>query len=177
MDLIQPLLVAVFIALVLYGAWSDARELRIPNWLSLSLLALFFPAAVSAGLAMEVLTWHLIAGVLMLVLGFALFAAGVFGGGDAKLMSACALWLGWDLLLPFAVAVVLIGGALSILVILLRKGVGMWPDWLVRCAIGLFEPGKAVPYGIAISAGAVILAPRMDTFPPAWREIMALIWG
>ena len=92
-------------------------------------------------------------------------------------MSACALWVGWDLLVPFAVWVVIVGGVLSVLVILLRKGLGFWPDWLVRRAQGLFEPGKAVPYGIAIAAGALIVTPRMDTVPPMWGDVFTWIVG
>jgi len=166
-----------YLVLVVYGAWSDARALRIPNWLSLALLGLFFPTFLLAGLPLEAVTWHLIAGVLMLVLGFALFAFGLFGGGDAKLFAVCALWVGWDHMLWLLAAVVLVGGVLSILVILLRAGLGFWPDWLVRSARGLFEKNKAVPYGIAIAAGAIIVLPRMDIVPPVWLEIFALILG
>lgn len=177
MGFVHSALMLAFVALVLYGAWSDARELRIPNWLSLALLALFFPTALVAGVPMMDITWHLAAGVALLVVGFALFAFGLFGGGDAKLMSACALWVGWDLIPFFAIAVVIVGGILSILVIVLRKGLGFWPDWLVRRAQGLFEPGKAVPYGIAISAGALIMMPKMAVLPESWLTLFALIKG
>ncbi|MBL4615591.1 MAG: prepilin peptidase [Magnetovibrio sp.] len=170
-------LMAAFIGLVLYAAWSDARELRIPNKLSLALLVLFFPTALIAGIGMEQMAWHLIAGVALLVLGFVLFALGLFGGGDAKLMSACALWLGWDQIGHFALWVVIIGGVLSLLVILLRKGLGMWPNWLVSRAQGLFEPGKSVPYGIAISIGALIQVPRSAAWPQNWSTAIEFIIG
>ncbi|MBL4691762.1 MAG: prepilin peptidase [Magnetovibrio sp.] len=158
----------LYVVLVLYSALSDARSLRIPNWTSLSLMGVFGAGVISNGLGLEAIAWHLAAVVLMLVLGFTLFAFGHFGGGDAKLMAACALMAGWDNLFAFIFAVALVGGVLSILVILLRKGLGLWPDWLVKSAAGLFTPDKAVPYGLAIAAGAMIILPRMDMLPKEW---------
>ena len=166
-----------FVGLVLYAAWSDARFLRIPNWLSMTVLVAFIPAAVIAGLSMESIAWHFGAGIAVLVAGFVLFALGLFGGGDAKLLSVCALWLGIYQVLWLLAAVVLVGGVLSILVILLRKGLGLWPDWLVRYLKGLFEKDAAVPYGIAIAAGTLIILPRADLFPPAWLDIIDILWG
>lgn len=177
MAILQSVLMALYVALVLYGAWRDARELRIPNAVSLALLAAFVPQAVVSGIGMEALAWHLVAGVVLLVVGFALFAFNLFGGGDAKLLAACALWVGWDALLILIFAVVLVGGVLSLAVILLRKGLGMWPDWLVKSAEGLFTPNKAIPYGIAIAAGAMLTLPYMDTLPGGWVTVARLIAG
>jgi len=177
MTVLHSALMLIYIVLVLYGAWSDARSLRIPNWVSLALLALFIPTALVAGLALESVAWHLACGVAVLILGIVLFAFGLFGGGDAKLLAACALWVGWPEVTWLIGAVILVGGVLSILVILLRKGLGLWPDWLVNAAKGLFEPGKAVPYGIAITAGALLVLPRMDVLPPQWPDLFAFIVG
>ncbi|MCW8915943.1 MAG: prepilin peptidase [Magnetovibrio sp.] len=174
---INSVFVLVYMALVLYGAWSDARTLRIPNWVSLSLLAAFFPAVLTAQIGLEAIAWHLAAGVVVLIGGIVLFAFGLFGGGDAKLMTGVALWLGWDQMLWLLAVIVLVGGILSILVILLRKGLGIWPQWLVQSAKGLFEPNAAVPYGIAIAAGALILLPRLDTLPPVWLDVFDWVMG
>lgn len=171
-------LMGLYIALVCYGAWSDARALRIPNTVSLALLAAFFPTALVAGIGLEAIAWHLGAGVLLLVAGFSLFAMGLFGGGDAKLLAATALWVGWGEELLFLIfAVVLVGGVLSLAVVLLRKGLGLWPDWLVNSAEGLFTPNKAVPYGIAIALGAMMTVPRMDLLPPGWVEFARFVVG
>jgi len=177
MTVLHSALMLIYIALVLYGAWSDARTLRIPNWVSLALLAAFFPTAIVAGMPLENMAWHLACGVAVLVAGIALFAFGLFGGGDAKLLAACALWVGWPEVTWLIGAVILVGGVLSILVILLRKGLGLWPNWLVNAAKGLFEPGKAVPYGIAITTGALLVLPRMDMLPPQWPDLFAFIVG
>lgn len=177
MPIMHSMLMAVYIALVCYGAWSDARTLRIPNAVSLALLAAFIPAAVAAGIGLEAIAWHLGAAVLLLVIGFGLFALGYFGGGDAKLFAAAALWVGWDQLLFFVFAVLLVGGVLSLLVVALRKGIGMWPNWLVKSAEGLFTPNKAVPYGIAIAAGALITVPRMSLLPESWQTLARFVAG
>lgn len=172
MPLIQSTLMAVFVALVLYGAWTDAKSLRIPNWVSLALLGAFVPMAWVSGLGLEALVWHVGAGALLLVVGFALFGFGLFGGGDAKLLAVTALWVGWDELLLLVFAVVLVGGVLSLAVILLRKGLGLWPDWLVKSAEGLFTPNKAVPYGIAIAIGTMMVVPNMDVLPASWATLL-----
>jgi len=165
LDFLQSALIVVYIILVCYGALSDARTLRIPNGVSLALMVVFLPTAVIAGIGLEAIAWHLGAGVLVLTVGIVLFALNLFGGGDAKLMGACALWVGWDDLLIFVLAVLLFGGGLSLLVVLLRKGLGFGPDWFVKSAEGLFTPNKAVPYGIAIALGAIATLPLMDVMP------------
>lgn len=189
MVLIQTALIALYIGLVLYGAWSDSRTLRIPNWVSLALLTAFLPAAVIAGIGLEAIAWHLGAGVLVLSIGIVLFALNLFGGGDAKMMGACALWVGWNNLLLFVLAVLLAGGVLSLMVVLLRKGLGIWPGWLVRSAEGLFTESKAIPYGIAIAIGAIIVlpiidvmpsmiaVPLMDALPGTWARFLHLFEG
>ncbi len=169
--LLHSTLMSIYVAFVLYAAWSDARELRIPNWVSLVLLAAFVPIVVVAGLGLEAIAWHGAAGFLLLAMGFVLFALGYFGGGDAKLMAVCALWVGWHGLFVFVMAVLLAGGVLSVLVILLRAGLGMWPTWLVSRAQGLFTPNKAVPYGLAIAVGALVALPKMDLLPGAWQAL------
>ena len=177
MEVLSQILMAAFVGLILTGTWTDARELRIPNWISLTLLALFIPAALVGGLSMETIALHFAAALGVLVFGIALFAFGLFGGGDAKLMAAAALWVGWGSLLWFGVAVILFGGALALGVIVLRRGLGLWPDWLVRSAAGLFEQNKAIPYGIAITAGAILSLPKMALLPQGWRDLISLLGG
>jgi len=177
MIMMQTILVVLFVALMLYGAWSDARTLRIPNALSLVLLGIFFPTAVIAGLPLENIAWHVLTAVVVLAAGIILFALGLFGGGDAKLLAASALWVGWPLVMWMLIAVIIVGGVLSVVVILLRKGLGLWPDWLVRTARGVFEPGKAVPYGIAITIGTLMVMPRMDVVPTVVKKLFAFVAG
>jgi prepilin peptidase CpaA len=57
----------------------------------------------------------------MLVFVFGLFARGWIGGGDAKLAAAIALWLGFDHLSDYAHSASILGGLLTVSIILLRK--------------------------------------------------------
>ncbi|HEX6102964.1 MAG TPA: prepilin peptidase [Alphaproteobacteria bacterium] len=83
------LAVAAMLPLMALTAWYDLKELRIPNWLVLAVLAVFLVAG-PWGLPLETVLWRLGAGVLVLAAGFALFAGGLIGGGDAKMAAALA---------------------------------------------------------------------------------------
>jgi prepilin peptidase CpaA len=149
----------VFPLLMVLAGIGDFLTYRIPNWMCLLVAALFFPAALFAGLPLEIVGWHLLAGFVALVIGFGLFAAGWFGGGDAKLLAGAALWFGWPDSMRFAVYTVLAGGVLAL-------AVGMWSalqvdhevrgwTWFKR----VFELKPNVPYGVALAAGALLALP------------------
>ena len=88
------------------------------------------------------------------------------GGGDAKLLAASALWLGYDHLMPFLVLVSLLGGVLALLILGYRRFVpmaavvGTVPKWAAR----LHENGTGIPYGIAIAGGALSMYPSTTWF-------------
>jgi len=66
----------------------------------------------------------------MLVVGFAMFARGWVGGGDAKLMAAAALWLGFEHLFAFLLWTAILGGGLALLLLAYRRMLP--PPWLIR---------------------------------------------
>jgi len=105
---------------VLAAAWSDSRTRRIPNWLNVSffVLGLAYRGAVDgwvglgdAGLAFAV--------------GFGLFflmwMIGASGGGDAKLMGAVSVWLGFRQMLALMFLSTLLVVILSIVYAVVRK--------------------------------------------------------
>src|SRR4051812_19763737 len=92
-----------FPALVIVAALRDTTSMTIPNWISLALGGAFFIAALVVRLPLPFLGMAALAGVVMLVAGVAMFALRWLGGGDAKLLAACALWLGWSGLTPLIV--------------------------------------------------------------------------
>lgn len=75
---------ALFLCLCVAAASFDVNQLRIPNWLNLSIAALFLPAAAFSGLPLELLGGHLLAGALAFVIGYGLFMFGVFGAGTQR---------------------------------------------------------------------------------------------
>ena len=153
-------LLALFPAGVIVAALKDATSFTIPNWLSGLLALAFFPVALAAHLPLSVIGFSVLAGCGALALGMAMFALGWCGGGDAKLLAAVALWLGWQGLAPFAMVTCAAGGALAFALVLARRNIlaGMasaGPAWLER----LLTPGEDLPYGMAIAAGALAAFP------------------
>ena len=101
--------------------------------------------------------WSLGAGAIMLIAGFALFAAGIFGGGDAKLLAASAVWFGWSGLYRYIILVALMGGLLALAVLALRRVASRraWngPKWLISLRSG----DHGIPYGVAIAAASWLM--------------------
>jgi len=155
-ELIKTLALALFAGLVIVAALKDLASFTIPNWISAALALGFAPAALAAGVPVGEIGLSLAVGLGVLVLGVIMFALGWIGGGDAKLMTAAALWLGLKGLAPFALYTGLAGGALAVSLLALRSA---WlrpmahagPAWARRLA----TPGEAAPYGVAIAVGAL----------------------
>lgn len=146
LDIAKWGLVAAALSLVLFAAFLDIRRFVIPNWISLSVLALGLIYVVVADAPHW--TGHGLAALLVFAVGVVLFALRLLGGGDVKLMTAISLWSGFDFLMGFSVVTALAGGALSLF-------------YLVRAIRGHKADGvgavlKArIPYGVAIAAGGV----------------------
>lgn len=153
------LVLTLFPSLVILAGVNDLLTMRIPNWISLALFAGFVVMATMGGLGLEEGAMHLLTGGLVLAAGFLLFARGILGGGDAKLMAICALWLGWPQTLQFLLITGVVGGGLALAFLAARK----YPlpaslaaqAWVQR----LMAPGGGIPYGIAIVAGAMAVYP------------------
>jgi prepilin peptidase CpaA len=159
-----------YCALAGAAAIVDFATLRIPNALTAALLVLFAAAAVCTPAPVPWLS-HLSAGLLALGLGVACFAARWMGGGDVKLFAVLALWLGLDALPVFGLVVGLLGGAVTLGVLQLRRpalearlgALGILPESL--------KSGAGVPYGIAIALGGLIV---MSPLLPSWASPLAL---
>ncbi|TLX08475.1 prepilin peptidase [Rhizobium sp. MHM7A] len=114
-DIISSLTVFLF----LYAAWSDFRTWKIPNAVVLALVTLYALRAaalilgskdVGAALfASSGIGGDIGAGLLMFMLGVALWAFRLFGAGDAKLFLPIGLFIGWHGMLPFAVSLLVLG--------------------------------------------------------------------
>ena len=145
---------AIAAALSLILAWAAASDVRariIPNRSVLAVLVLFAPWALAhwgvwIGLA-------LLAGVIGLAAGVALYAMGIVGAGDAKLFAAVSLFVGLDRLPALAVATALIGGLIAIGSLIARPRRS-----LVMVAMqGKGDFGPGIPYGVAIAGAGFIV--------------------
>jgi prepilin peptidase CpaA len=157
----------LFAATLIVALLWDAARLEIPDAASLILLAGFGIGFALGGAGWEVFFAHAGAGLAAFAAGAGLFYLGVWGGGDAKLGGAVALWLGWGGLAPWIFAVALTGGVLSLAILLLRRApahaLANGPMWLQR----LHRPDEGIPYGIAIGLGALTLSDRAALFAVA----------
>ncbi|MBI3419687.1 MAG: prepilin peptidase [Proteobacteria bacterium] len=133
--------------ILLAAAAMDFRKFKISNWLSLALAALFPVYALAAHVPMVP---HLLTGLAVFAAGFGLYALHLFGGGDAKLLAAAALWAGPKFVLLFLLSTTTLGGVLAAgfaLAALIKSKKRSSGDAVVPWH-------KApVPYGMAIACG------------------------
>ncbi|MCK0149442.1 prepilin peptidase [Marivita sp. S6314] len=73
----------------IYVAFSDMRDMRIPNQMVV-LLFLVFAVVGLIALPLDVYAWRYVHVIVVLVAGIALNAGGVMGAGDAKFAAAAA---------------------------------------------------------------------------------------
>ena len=100
----------------------------------------------------------------MLAVGIGMFALGWLGGGDAKLLAAAALWLGFDRLLEYLLYVAMAGGLLALSILIYRSIAP--PLWLCReeWAMRLHAKTGGIPYGIALAAAGLLVYPSTIWF-------------
>lgn len=153
------LAVVLFPLLVVLAGAGDVLTRRIPNRLVLATAVSFFPLALFTGMPAWLLGLHVLTAFAFLAVGYCLFLFGFLGGGDAKLMAAAALWLGYPCSLLFVGFCLLAGGVLA-------AAVGLWSLARLEGTVHggrlgrLFGPlAPSVPYGFAIAAGAILATP------------------
>lgn len=130
-------------ALLIAAAITDLRSRIISNRLNLAVAAL----APLWWLASGVDLWpgvavQLLVGAIVFTLFAAIFAAGMMGGGDVKLLGALALWFPWQSVVSLIVLMAVLGGLVTIVTVVHH-----------RMTRRLGQP--EIPYGIAISIAAL----------------------
>jgi prepilin peptidase CpaA len=151
---------------MIMAAIKDAAIMKIPNWISLLTIALFFIMMPFAWTGFPAFGEHLLVGLVVFAAGFAMFALGWLGGGDAKLMAATSLWWVWSDLIMYIFYTGVIGGVLALLMLVGRKYAPVWlstSSW----GYGLFKEEKKMPYGLALAGGALLTLPQSAIFKAA----------
>ncbi len=150
------LFLSVFPAALLIAAANDIYEFKIPNWISITLVAVYPLAGLAVGASPQVMIEGAILGAAALTIGFFLFATRIVGGGDAKLLAATAPWIGLGGLGAFLFQTAIAGLVLAMAMSMFRKlpllPIYAHAPWLIQ----LHERKKDLPYAVAIAAGGLL---------------------
>ena len=138
---------------------SDIRDRRIPNWTVLAIGALFVPWAF-VGPHISILS-SLEAALIVLVATLGLYAFGIIGAGDSKLLTAVALFVGTSQLPQFLVLVALAGGVIAVISLVTRPTRAM----VMLHMRGKGDFGRGIPYGVAIAIATLCVMVAPQTIP------------
>lgn len=145
-------LILLLAALLIRAAVTDIRARTISNGLNAA-IALMAPLY---WIAMGLSPWPDMAvqvGLCLAVFALfvALFAMGMMGGGDVKMLAALALWLPAGALMTLLVLMALLGGVVTLVTLIHHR-------WTRR------EGAVEIPYGVAIALAGlwVIGAPYFN---------------
>jgi prepilin peptidase CpaA len=151
------LVLGLFPAAMAFAAASDLVSMTISNRVSIALVLGFFLVAVLVGMPLAQIGSHALAGLLVLAISFVFFTFGWIGGGDAKLASATALWIGFPLLFEYLMIAAIIGGVITLLLLELRRiplpAALAEQRWITR----LHSIESGIPYGIALAAAGLFV--------------------
>lgn len=166
---------AIFVILplcVAMAAFSDIITMKIPNRVSIILTASFFVVAPFSGMSLETFGWSLVAALSVFAGCFALFALKVMGGGDAKILSATALWYGFNTdLVAFLGTTGIYGGFLALVVLLIRANQNVLLVSPIPIPIHFFKERAGIPYGVAIGAAVFTTFPDSGIFQLALERL------
>lgn len=144
-DYFQLALIAILGALLIVAAITDLRSRIISNRLNLAVALLAPLWWLACGLDIwPGMAVQLLVGLIVFALFAALFAVGMMGGGDVKLLGALALWFPREAVVSLLIMMALLGGVVTVLTIVHHK-------------LAKRQGQPEIPYGVAISIAALWL--------------------
>jgi prepilin peptidase CpaA len=143
---IQLTAAAATAILLIAAGVNDVRRYRIPNTIVYAIVIAFAVGA-AFSFSWPAVGWSALAGVGMFLLGAGLFAFGLFGGGDVKLVAAMALWTGFADLPRFLLVMTAAGGLLGVVWAIRRRR-----DHQAAAAVSGAAAGEATGAAQAASA-------------------------
>jgi prepilin peptidase CpaA len=152
---LQTVIMLVGIALFIAAAYGDIKSLRIPNPLAaaVALLAIFRLIVIgdpSAAL------YTVGTSVIVFTVTCLLFWRGLLGGGDAKLLSATVLLVGYQDLFSFLFVMSICGVLVSLAILLIHRNLPLLLGPRLAVLVPLVPGAQpAVPYGVAIASGGI----------------------
>lgn len=158
--MLEALIFVVFPFCMVFAALSDMLSMTIANRVPLLLIAVFALVAPLTGMEWSTYGLHFAAGAMVLCATFALFAMGGMGGGDAKLMAATALWMGFNVhLLEYLLISTVLGGLLTLGILIYRRSVLAMFTRYNQFLQHFSDETNGIPYGIALGIGGLISYP------------------
>ena len=158
--MLEALIFVVFPFCMVFAAVSDMLSMTIANRVSLVLVVTFAVVAPLTGMEWTAYGWHFAAAGLALSVTFAMFAIGGMGGGDAKLIAASSLWLGFSFnLLGYLVISSVIGGVLTVLILMYRKSPLADVTGQNMFLRHFADRKSGIPYGLALGLGGLFAYP------------------
>ncbi|WP_206951720.1 A24 family peptidase [Trinickia acidisoli] len=149
-------------ALLLALAYTDLQARRLPNPLVAAFGALYVAHAWLGAVSYSAFAQHVVAALVVFVCGAALYVADRIGGGDVKLASALAFWIGPHGAVPALVFVSITGSVVAVAGLIAdRLAPAAAPLPLIGSTLRLVSARRGVPYGVALAAcGVIALLPR-----------------
>ncbi|QUL38130.1 prepilin peptidase [Erythrobacter sp. JK5] len=153
----NAIIAGVLCGLLVLAAWLDGRYRLLPNWLAVLILCCGVATIFTGSHAAPWWSHPGHAGIA-LVIGFALFARGWLGGGDAKTYAALALSFpmsqAFGLLAATSIAMLAIGTVwIAVSRIRRRRAAASGPTE----AVGARGDFAKIPLGVAIAAGGIAM--------------------
>lgn len=171
----EAIILVVFPFCMLFAAISDILSMTIANRVSLVLIGAFAVAAPLTGMEWSVYGMHFLAAGLVLTATFAMFALGGMGGGDAKLLAATSVWMGFGIhLIEYLVISAFVGGILTILILLYRKSPISVFAGRAEFMRRIGDQKEGIPYGIALGIGGLVVFPETSLMSWALERLTAL---
>jgi prepilin peptidase CpaA len=165
----------VGVAACAIAAICDLRWRRIPNALTLGMFALAL-VLISMGQGVVSGIYAMAVALVVLLAGFLLFALGVIGAGDAKLLAALAAICGYPRCVDFVLYTLLCGGVLAVFMAALRGELGaQLANLPVRVGTSLLsgnlrqavaaQSDARLPYALAVGGGYLLVLLSITVLP------------
>lgn len=147
-------------AAAIWAGIMDLTTMKIRNEIVIFLFAAYAALAPLAGFNYGAIAVSFLVALAVMVCMFVFFSLGWIGGGDAKLMAVVALWLGADQTLAYVLSTTVLGGLLTLGILIFRQM--PLPVFLVKIPwiARLHSLKEGIPYGVAIAAGALLILPQ-----------------
>lgn len=155
-------LFTVFSVFLLTAAVYDGTRYIIPNAVVLGLAGLFPVAALLLPFETAWLS-HIGAALTVFFVGMVAYRFRVLGAGDIKLITALSLWAGFDHLAILLVSIAVAGGAVTLILMLVRSTILKFPLPVSGGKITLpriFRWGEPIPYAVSVAIASIYFATR-----------------